>query len=134
MIGKLEATLEGPRGDALVEHVTGLLFVVGLLLAADRQPILLRLDREISVGEAGDCDRNAIGVLTGPPDIVGRIVRQVFHAVELVEHGEHPVEADCGTVEGSQIECTHSMTSCLSDMRTVRPTDLPYHAALWPAH
>jgi hypothetical protein len=38
-----------PRGDALVEHVAGLLLVVGLPLAADRQPILLRLDREIRV-------------------------------------------------------------------------------------
>lgn len=36
MVGELEATLEGPRGDALVEHVTGLLLFVGLLLAADR--------------------------------------------------------------------------------------------------
>src|ERR1700730_11143259 len=95
MVGELEATLEGPRGDALVEQVAGLLLAVGLFLAADRQPILLRLDREISVGEAGNCDRDAIGVLTGPLDIVGRIARhRAFHVVELVEHGEHPVEAD----------------------------------------
>jgi hypothetical protein len=50
----------------LVEHVAGLLLVVGLLLAVDRQRILPRLDREISVGEAGDCNRDAIGVLAGP--------------------------------------------------------------------
>jgi hypothetical protein len=67
----------------------------GLLLAADRQPVLLRLDREISVGEAGDCERDPIGVLSGPLDVVGRIAGyRAFHAVELVEHGEHPVEAD----------------------------------------
>src|SRR5580704_14330961 len=120
IIGELEATLEGSRGNALVEHLPGLILVVGLLLAPDRQPILLHLDREISVGEAGDCDRDAIGVLSRPLDIIGRIVRQTFHAVELVEHGKHTVEADRDTVEGSKIECTHSMTSCLSDMRTVR--------------
>jgi hypothetical protein len=62
MVGELEATLEGPPGDALVEHVAGLLLIVGLLLAADRQPILLRLDREISVGEApaqNECGRTS---------------------------------------------------------------------------
>src|ERR1700730_6723550 len=95
MVGELEATLEGPRGNALVEHVAGLRLVAGLLLAADRQPILLRLDRQIAIGESGDCDRDAIGVLAAPLDIVGRIARgRAFHAVELVEHGEHPVEAD----------------------------------------
>src|SRR5438309_640741 len=36
MVGKLEATLEGPLGDALVEHLAGLLLVVDLFLAADR--------------------------------------------------------------------------------------------------
>ncbi len=65
IVSELEAPLEGPRGDALVEHLADLRFVVGLLLAVDRQRILLRLDREISVGEAGDCNRDAIGVLVG---------------------------------------------------------------------
>jgi hypothetical protein len=65
-----------------------------VFFSADRQPVLLRLDREIGVGEAGDCDRDAISVLIRPLNIVGRIVRQAFHAVELVEHGKHPVEAD----------------------------------------
>jgi hypothetical protein len=37
MVSELETTFEGPRGDALVEHVAGLLPVVGLLLAADSQ-------------------------------------------------------------------------------------------------
>ena len=73
----------------------GLLLVVGLLLAVDRQHILLRLDREISVGEAGDCNRDAIGVLVGPRDIVGRIARhRSVHADELIERRENSVEAD----------------------------------------
>jgi hypothetical protein len=33
MIGELEATFEGPLGDALVEHVAGLLLVVGLFFS-----------------------------------------------------------------------------------------------------
>jgi hypothetical protein len=59
MVGELEATLEGPLGDALVEHVASLLLVVGLFLAADRQRVSPRFDRKISVGEPGDCDRDA---------------------------------------------------------------------------
>src|ERR1700732_2176052 len=51
IVGELEATLEGSRGDALVEHLAGLFLVVGLFLAADRQPVLLRLDRGIRLGE-----------------------------------------------------------------------------------
>src|SRR3984893_18582098 len=112
MVGKLDATLEGPLGNALVEHVAGLLLVVGLFLAADRQRVFLPFDRKIGVGEPGDCDRDAKGVLAAPLNIIGRIAgHRAFHAAELVEHGEHPVEADSRTVEGSEIECTHSMTS-----------------------
>src|SRR6266566_3777415 len=66
MVGELEATLEGPRGDPLVEHLAGLLLVVGLLFAANRQPVLLRLDRQIGIGEAGNCDRDANGLPSGP--------------------------------------------------------------------
>jgi hypothetical protein len=43
----------GPRGDALVEHVAGLLVVVGLLRAADRQPVLCAsIERSASVKPA----------------------------------------------------------------------------------
>ena len=56
MVGKLEATLKGPLGDALVENVAGLLLVVGLFFAADRQRVSLRFDRKISIGESGDRD------------------------------------------------------------------------------
>ena len=95
MVGKLEATLEGPLGDALVEHVAGLLLVDGLFLAADRQRVFLRFDRKISVSKSGDCNRNAKGVFAVPLNIVGRLAgHRAFHAAELVEHGEHPVEAD----------------------------------------
>jgi hypothetical protein len=36
IVGELEATLEGSRGDALVEHLAGLFLGVGLLLAVSR--------------------------------------------------------------------------------------------------
>src|SRR3984957_4576497 len=112
MVGELEATFEVPRGDALVEHVATFLLVVGLLLASERQRVLLCFDREISVGEAGDRDRNAIVVLAGPRDIVGWIAGcRRFHAADLVEHGEQPVKANGRTIVGSKIKRTHSMTS-----------------------
>ncbi len=44
MVGQLKALFEGPRRDAPVEQVTGRLLVVRLLLAADCQRVLLRLD------------------------------------------------------------------------------------------
>ena len=92
MLGELEAALEAPRGNALIQQGAGLLRLVGLLLATDRQNVLFRLDREISFSEAGDREGDTIGILVAPLDIVGRIARHgAFHAVE---HGEHPVEAD----------------------------------------
>ena len=63
MVGRLEATFEVPGGDALLEHIPAHPLVVGLLLASERQRVLLCLDREISDGKAGDCNRDAIVVL-----------------------------------------------------------------------
>ena len=58
--------------------------------------------------EAGDSDRDAIRVFTGPLDIVGRVPGGgAFGASELIEHGKEPVETDGGTIEGSKIERTH---------------------------
>src|SRR6185295_8972218 len=39
VVGELEAALERARGDALIEHLTGLLAGLFLLLAADRQGV-----------------------------------------------------------------------------------------------
>jgi hypothetical protein len=53
MVGKLEATLEGPLGDALIENVARLLLVSGLFLAADRQRVsLASSERSASVNPA----------------------------------------------------------------------------------
>src|ERR1700678_3154636 len=137
MVGQLEATFEVSRGDALVEHVAALLLVVGLLLASERQRVLLCLDREIRVGEAGDCNRDAIVVLAGPRDIVGWIARyRAFHAADLVEHGEQPVKANGRTIVGSKIKRTHSMTSLFERHANGPPPgpDLSYYAASWPTY
>src|ERR1051326_4388350 len=110
VVGELEAALERPRGNALVEHFAGLLGL-RLLLAADRQGVFLGLDREVGLGEPGDRKRDAIGVLAGPLDVVGRIARRAVDARDLVEQGKQPVETDGRTIEGSKIECAHGMTS-----------------------
>src|SRR5690348_103637 len=116
MLGQLEHALEGSRRDALIEHLAFGLVGLGLL-ALDRQRVLLRLDRNLGLGEAGDRDRNAIGVLAGSLDVVGRVGRAVaFEARDLVEHREESVETDGRTIEGSKIERTHGISS-LSDMQ-----------------
>src|ERR1700730_1782624 len=105
MVGELEATFEVPRGDALVENLATLLLVVVLLLAPERQRVLFCFDREISVGEASDCNRDAIVILAGPRDVVGRIARRrPFQAADLVEHGEQSVKANGRTIVGSKIK------------------------------
>src|SRR5262249_15157902 len=119
MLGELEDALERARGDALVEHLALLLVGLGLLLALDGQRILLRLERDVVLGKARDCDRDAVGVLAGPLDVVGRIGRARDGDRPLVEDREELVESDGGTIEGSKIERTHGISSW-SDMRRVR--------------
>src|SRR5262249_11646652 len=128
VLGELEHALERARRDALVEHLALLLVGLGLLLALDGQRVLLRLDREVVLGKARDRERDAVGVLAGPLDVVGRIGRATVEARNLVEHREEPVESDGGTIEGSKIERTHGISS-LSDMRRVRRDG----ATLWNA-
>jgi hypothetical protein len=38
----------------------------------------------------------------------------------LIQHSEQPVKTNGGSIEGRKIKRTHSMTSSLSDMRTIR--------------
>src|ERR1700674_2290535 len=110
VIGELEAALEGTRRDALLEHLAGLLRLAGLLLATDGERAFLRLDRQVGLGKARHRDRDPIGILAGPLDVVGRIAGS-FHAGRAIEQRKQPVEAHGRTIEGSKIECTHSMTS-----------------------
>ena len=73
-VGKLEHPLEGARGDTAIEHFGFVLAVlVGDFLALDRQRVFLRDDGKLVLREAGDGNRDAVGVLAGPLDIVGGI-------------------------------------------------------------
>ncbi len=81
MVGQLEDPLERAGCDALVKHLAVLLFL-GLFAAFDRQRVFFRLDRKVVLAEAGYCNGNAIVVLTGALDIVGRVARSSFKTVQ----------------------------------------------------
>src|SRR6476660_5146590 len=109
-VGELESALESSSGNALIEYVAALLFLLGVLLAADGQSVLLGHDRELVLGEAGYRDGDTILVVAGPLDVVGRVPRR--GAVEaLIEHREQPVKADGRTIEGCEIESSHGISS-----------------------
>src|SRR6185437_3585376 len=98
---------EGARGDAAVQHfglVRGIL--IGDFFALDRQRVLFRDDGELFLGEAGNGDRDAIGIIAGPLDVVGGIAGAAVGG-RLVEQGEKTVEADGGTIKRSKIVGTH---------------------------
>lgn len=56
MVGELKLSFEVAPGNALVEHVPAFLRGLSQFRAADRPSVLLHLDREIAMGETGDCD------------------------------------------------------------------------------
>src|SRR5215470_4834562 len=89
VVGKLEDALERARRDALIEHLAAVLLVLHLLLALDGQGVLLGLERQLVLTEPGHSYRDAIRVIAGTLDIVGRVARS---GLEAVEHGEQPVE------------------------------------------
>src|ERR1043165_330157 len=110
VVSELEAALERAGRDALVEHLA-LLLGLFLLLAADRERVLLGLDRQFVLGEARDRNRNAVGVIAGTLDVIGRIGRGRAVKAGAIEHREQTVEADGRTIEGSKIESTHGISS-----------------------
>ena len=100
-VGKLEHAFEGARRNALVKHVAALLLLLGVFLAADGQGIFLRYDGKLGLGKAGDGNRDAILVVSGPLDVIGRITGScAFDA--LVEQRKQPVETDGRTVKGAR--------------------------------
>ena len=99
-IGELEHALEGARRDALIEHLAALAFVLGVFLAADGQRVLLGYDGQLGLLKPATATDDAVRILAGPLDIVGRITGS--GALEaLIEQREQPVEADGGTIKGS---------------------------------
>src|SRR5947209_14814830 len=111
VIGKLEAALERAGRDALIEHLTLRLAGLFLLLAADRERVFLGLDRQFVLGKARDRDANAVGVLAGTLDVIGRISGGRAVKAGAIEHREQAVEADGRTIEGSKIESSHGISS-----------------------
>ena len=60
------------------------------------------------LGEAGDGERDPIGVFAGSFDVVGRIGRSaLLRADSLVEHGEQAIEPDGRTIERRKIIVQH---------------------------
>ena len=64
------------------------------------------------LGEAGDGHGDAVGVLAGALDVVGRIGLAAVRLRERVEHREEPVEADGRAIERGKINVTHGVFSC----------------------
>src|SRR5690606_3863884 len=86
--------------------------------------VLLALDGNVIGGEAGDGDRDAVGVLARALDVVGRVGLGLLPD-EVVEPREQAVEADRGAVEGGKIEGLHLTFSFLSNVLADDPGQLP---------
>src|SRR3954467_13884962 len=111
IIGKLEAALERAGRDALIEHLALVLFALLLLLAPNGEGVFLGLDRPVVLAKARDRSGDAVGVLAGTLDVIGRISGGRAVKAGAVEHREQAVEADGGTIERSKIESSHGISS-----------------------
>jgi len=107
IIGKLETQLESAFGNAAMEEFTGLVGFRHRLGALDHETVFLGLDGDVTIGKAGDGNRDAVGVLARALDIVGRIGLG-FLPDERVEAIEDAVETDSRTIEGGKIDGLHS--------------------------
>src|SRR6185437_9782956 len=104
VLGKLEPALERAARNAVIE-VRGLFGV--LALARDVKHAIVHFDVQVFLAEAGHRNGNAIAILFGALDIVGRIA---LRGVCRIEQVQQPVIADGGTEQGSKIE-SHVTTS-----------------------
>src|SRR5262249_18273007 len=115
VIGELEAPLEGACGDASVQELTTL--VLGLLLTADVEDLLLDVDLQLVLGEASNRHGDLVLVVGESLDVVGRIRGSAgVEAGHGVQQIEQPVEADRGAIEGGKIDLVHHKSSCGSDV------------------
>ena len=83
VVGEVEAALERAGGDAAVEIDAA--FVLAGFLRGDDQRVFADFDGEVFVGEAGDGDRDALRVIGGLLDVVGRVGRCAVGARALIE-------------------------------------------------
>jgi len=74
---------------------------------------------------AGDRQGDAVAILTGPNDIVGRIVVLDFKVLCVIQQIENAIEADGGTPQGRKVESPHSHILRVSNMVTSRHVGYP---------
>ena len=98
VIGEHEPALERAGGDAAIQHIT-LLALTGDA-AGDHQGVLLHGQLEILGAEAGHRHGQAVGVVAGLLDVVGRVGRRLGAGHRSVHQAGHAVEADGGTEQG----------------------------------
>ncbi len=73
------------------------------LFTAHDQQVRLAMDRKIRFGEPGHCERDAIGILAGLLDVIGRVARRgLFEPGDLIDQREQPVKTDGGTMRGAR--------------------------------
>jgi hypothetical protein len=64
--------------------------------------------RKLALREAGNRDADAVGVIAGALDVVGRVAGAAVRG-GLIEQGEEPVEADGGTIKRGKIVGAHGV-------------------------
>ncbi|MND57635.1 hypothetical protein D3C80_487680 [compost metagenome] len=105
---KLEAALKSTRSNAAIKHFTGFRSIVLGLLALDGQLIAMCFDFKFAFRKACNGHGDAIGVLTGPLNIIWRIGLRTFWRCECIKHRrEEAVETNGGTIERGKINVTH---------------------------
>src|ERR1700761_7357767 len=104
MLGKLELARETAPGDALVQEGGLLTVFTG---AGDGEDIVLDLDAEVFLGEAGDGDGDAVIVLVASLDVVGGITGGGGLGLQKIQQ---PVITDSGAEKRGIVE-THGSTS-----------------------
>ena len=110
MVGQLEAPLERAGRDAAVQELASL--VLGLLLAADVESLLLDVDLQLILAEARHRHGNAVLVLAEPLDVVGRVdVGLRLEAGPGAQQIEQAVKADGGAIERGKIDVSHHKSS-----------------------
>jgi hypothetical protein len=106
MVGQLEPLFEPALGDAAMQE--GPFAAILGLAGRHEKRVVAQFDGQFIGGEAGDGQRDAIGVLVGLFDVERRVAG-LAHIL-----AEHPVqqigklvEADRGTVKRGQVDRTH---------------------------
>ena len=111
MVGKLEAALEGPGGNAAIKQLGAFTGALVLALTLHGQHVAVGFDRDFLVREASDRHRDPVGILAGALDVVGRIGLRAIRLRKRIQHGEQTVEADGRAIEWGKINVTHDVFS-----------------------